>query len=204
MQCAGRVCKAVGSVVRDFGMRVQPACWWRAYWVPLPRRLFPHPYQRTGRYTMKSRTSRISRSHIVAMSCITFSRLFEEVGARPGARILPFGCSGTPGTSSTEPTRVELRYELPKPLAVTAPASVMATLSTVRLTPGHPAPLHPDDCQLVKDLTTTLLPSIGSHIESNHLNCAGVQGSSPGLQRDLASLEGGQHSSAKHPIDPDT
>ena len=107
--------------------------------------------------------------------------VLEEVGARPGARILPFGCSGTPGTSSTEPTRVELRYELPKPLAVTAPASVMATLSTVRLTPGHPSSLHPDDCQLVKDLTTTLLPSIGSHIESNHLNCAGVQGSSPGF-----------------------
>ena len=105
--------------------------------------------------------------------------VLEEVGARAGASILPFGCSGTPGTSSSEPTRVELRYEVPKPLAVTAPASVMATFSTIRLTPGHPSSLRNDDCQLLKDLTTTLLPSIGSHIESNNLSCAGVHGPNP-------------------------
>ncbi len=106
-----------------------------------------------------------------------FRDVIEDAGARAGAKILPFGCSGTPGTSLSDPTRVELHYQLPKPLAAAVPASFTAKLNRIELTPGNPSSLHAGDCQLVKDLTTTLLPSISPHIESKRLRCVGAQGS---------------------------
>lgn len=103
--------------------------------------------------------------------------ILEQLGARAGARIDAFGCNGTPGTSSRDSTRVELLYQIPErlPAAVSGPAVFKARLGTVRFAPGHPRSLQSDDCALVREVRTLLLPSIGAQVKSSHLECSTAQ-----------------------------
>lgn len=108
--------------------------------------------------------------------------VLELLGARAGATIYAYGCSGTKGTSPRDAPRVELRYEVPSPYPASAtlpPKLIKATLTTIELAPGHPSSLQPGDCSLVENMRAMLLPAIGAQLESSHLDCEAKGGAGP-------------------------
>src|SRR6185312_16385330 len=75
--------------------------------------------------------------------------------------ILPYHCSPTPSGDMKSPD-VQVRFQLPFFLQGPAVkyATAKAVEQTIRLSPGEPKTLHPADCELMQQITQTLLASL--------------------------------------------
>lgn len=88
--------------------------------------------------------------------------------------ILPYNCSPKPNADMKSPN-VEVRFQLPFFLtgeaAKSAPARAIER--TIRLSPGAPKTLQASDCQLMQQLSQTLLASILARVDEEHFDCSG-------------------------------
>jgi hypothetical protein len=98
-----------------------------------------------------------------------------RLGAWPySINILPYHCSPTPSGDMKSPD-VQVRFQLPIFLTGAAAkwAPAKAIERTIRLSPGEPTTLKPSDCQLMQQISQTLLASIQGHVDEQHFDCAG-------------------------------
>jgi hypothetical protein len=98
-----------------------------------------------------------------------------QLGAWPySVNILPYNCSPTPSGDMKSPN-VQVRFQLPFFLngAAAKWAPAKAVERTIRLSPGQPTTLHPSDCQLMQQISQTLLASIQVRVDEQHFDCAG-------------------------------
>ena len=103
-----------------------------------------------------------------------FHGLLLRLGAWPySINILTYNCSRTPSGDMTSPD-VEVRFQLPILLHGVAMKSAPAEAieRTVRLAPGEPKTLQASDCQLLQQITQTMLASIPLRIDEQHFDCA--------------------------------
>ncbi|HEX5459197.1 MAG TPA: hypothetical protein VFX20_04430 [Steroidobacteraceae bacterium] len=100
--------------------------------------------------------------------------ILQRMGAWPySINILPYNCSPTPSGYMRSPD-VQVGFQLPFFLqgaaAKTAPAK--AVERTIRLSPGEPQTLHSSDCELMQQLSQTLLASLPVRVDEQHFNCS--------------------------------
>ncbi|HJS91449.1 MAG TPA: hypothetical protein VJ738_15900 [Steroidobacteraceae bacterium] len=100
--------------------------------------------------------------------------ILERLGAWPySINILPYNCSPSPSGAMKSPD-VQVRFQLPFFLQgvgiKSAPAEAIER--TLQLSPGEPKTLHPSDCQLMQQITRTLLASIPVRIDEQHFDCS--------------------------------
>jgi hypothetical protein len=98
-----------------------------------------------------------------------------RLGAWPySINILPYHCSPSPGGDMKSPD-VEVHFQLPFLLqggAVQA-APAQAIERTIKLSPGEPKTLQASDCQLMRQISQTLLASIPARLGKRHFDCSG-------------------------------
>lgn len=98
-----------------------------------------------------------------------------RLGAWPySINILPYHCSPSPSGDMKSPD-VEVRFQLPFFLEGAAAkwAPAKAIERKMRLSPGEPDTLHPSDCQLMRQISGTLLASLPIRIDEEHFDCSG-------------------------------
>src|SRR6185312_8209339 len=87
--------------------------------------------------------------------------------------VLPYHCSPTPSGDMKSPD-VQVHFQLP--FFLQGPAAKNATAKaierTVRLSPGEPKTLHPADCELMQQISQTLLASLPVKLDQQHFDCA--------------------------------
>lgn len=98
--------------------------------------------------------------------------LLVAIGARHYPQILTYHCGSTPVASSRSPS-VELQFQLPRALSAADAryADVAVVRATVRLAPGALHSYTEEDCELVRQLSTLLLPSLPVHVVGAGLTC---------------------------------
>jgi len=111
--------------------------------------------------------------------------LLLAIGARPDLRIVPYHCGPTRAESSRSPS-VELQFRLPRalPAADARYADVPVVRATVRLAPGTLRSFTEEDCELLRQLATLLLPALPVHPLGAGLSCP-----APGAARHSFALE---------------
>lgn len=103
-----------------------------------------------------------------------FRGILMRLGAWPySINVLPYDCSPTPSGYMKSPN-VEARFQLPFFLQAAAAKSAPAYAieGTIRLSPGEPKTLHSSDCQLMQQISQTMLASISARIDEQHFDCA--------------------------------
>lgn len=98
-----------------------------------------------------------------------------QLGAWPySVNILPYNCSPTPSGDMKSPN-VQVHFQLPFFLTGAAAkwAPAKAIERTIRLSPGQPKTLQPSDCQLMQQISQTLLASIQVRVAEEHFDCSG-------------------------------
>ena len=100
--------------------------------------------------------------------------ILQRLGAWPySISILPYNCSPTSSGYMKSPD-VQVGFQLPFFLqgvaAKTAPAE--AVERTIRLSPGEPPTLHSSDCQLMQQISQTLLASLPVRVDEQHFDCS--------------------------------
>jgi hypothetical protein len=100
--------------------------------------------------------------------------ILQRLGAWPySINILPYNCSPTPSGYLRSPD-VQVGFQLPFFLqgvaARTAPAK--AVERTIRLSPGEPQTLHASDCQLMQQISETMLASLPVHVDEQRFDCS--------------------------------
>ena len=95
-----------------------------------------------------------------------FRDLLLTLGARQDMEILPYQCEANS-------PRVQLRFSTPRRLqdASAKWSELSAVTRTVRIAPGSPKKLDSDDCVLVSQVKSSLLPYLGDPIISYRLAC---------------------------------
>ncbi len=98
-----------------------------------------------------------------------------RLGAWPySINIVPYHCSPAPSGTLRSPD-VQVGFQLPFFLtgvaAKSAPAQ--AVERTIRLSPGEPATLHSSDCQLMQQISQTMLASLPVRMDDQHFDCSG-------------------------------
>jgi hypothetical protein len=98
--------------------------------------------------------------------------LLLAVGARHYPQIFTYHCGTTRATSSRSPS-VQLQFQLPRALAPADAryADVPVIRATVRLAPGTLHSYKPEDCELLKQLSTQLLPALPVQRVGPELTC---------------------------------
>lgn len=100
--------------------------------------------------------------------------ILQRLGAWPySINILPYNCSPTPSGYMKSPD-VQVGFQLPFFLqgAAAKRAPAQAVERTIRLSPGEPQTLHPDDCELMRQLSQTLLASLPVRVDEQHFECS--------------------------------
>ncbi len=97
-----------------------------------------------------------------------------RLGAWPySINILPYHCSPNPSGILRSPD-VQVGFQLPFFLqgvaARSAPAKAIER--TVRISPGEPDTLHSSDCQLMQQISQTLLASLPVRVADQHFDCS--------------------------------
>ncbi|MGH8302800.1 MAG: hypothetical protein ACRET5_15180 [Steroidobacteraceae bacterium] len=97
-----------------------------------------------------------------------------RLGAWPySLNVLPYHCSPNASGSLRSPD-VQVGFQLPFFLngvaAKSAPAHAIER--TMRLSPGEPDTLHPSDCQLMQQISQTMLASLPVRIDGQHFDCS--------------------------------
>ncbi|MGH8287538.1 MAG: hypothetical protein ACREV7_00705 [Steroidobacteraceae bacterium] len=110
-----------------------------------------------------------------------FHGILLWLGAWPySINILPYDCSPSPSGAMRSP-EVQVRFQLPfflHGVAVkTAPAE--AVERTIRLAPGEPKTLHSSDCQLMRQISGSLLASIPVHVDEERFDCPASERAAP-------------------------
>lgn len=103
-----------------------------------------------------------------------FHGILLHLGAWPySLSILPYHCSPSPSGDLKSPA-VEVRFQLPFFLQGEAVkwAPAKAIERSVRLSPGEPKTLHASDCQLLQQISQTLLASLPVRIDEQHFDCS--------------------------------
>jgi hypothetical protein len=100
-----------------------------------------------------------------------------RLGAQPGMKIYTYGCSRAGQPASGTP-RVYLTYAVPRELPVTGSGGVglKVARATVKLGPGEPKSLTPDDCVLLNDMRQTL-SSFANSMNASSLQCSAAKNS---------------------------
>jgi hypothetical protein len=111
-----------------------------------------------------------------------FHDVLLSIGARADTQIVPYQCN------SRSP-RVHLQFSLPKTLSGSEVkyASLQATPRTVRLEAGQPRSFDASDCELLRQIKTTLLPALPVRVLSYRLTCVAPTSSH---RRFYVSLQG--------------
>jgi hypothetical protein len=98
-----------------------------------------------------------------------------RIGAWPySINILPYHCSPSPRGYMKSPD-VQVHFQLPyllQGVAVKA-APAQAIERTIKLSPGEPKTLQASDCQLMQQISQTLLASIPARVGNEHFDCSG-------------------------------
>lgn len=100
--------------------------------------------------------------------------ILQRLGAWPySINILPYNCSPTPSGYMKSPD-VQVGFQLPFFLegAAAKGAPAQAVERTIRLSPGEPQTLHSADCQLMQQLSQTLLASLPVRVDEQHFDCS--------------------------------
>ena len=100
--------------------------------------------------------------------------ILQRLGAWPySINILPYNCSPTPSGDMKSPD-VQVGFQLPFFLqgAAAKHAPAQAVERSIRLSPGEPQTLHAADCQLMQQLSQTLLASLPVRIDEQHFDCS--------------------------------
>jgi len=100
--------------------------------------------------------------------------ILQRLGAWPySINILPYNCSPTPGGYMKSPN-VQVGFQLPFFLegAAAKGAPAQAVERTIRLTPGEPQTLHAADCELMQQISQTLLASLPVRVDEQHFDCS--------------------------------
>jgi len=97
-----------------------------------------------------------------------------RLGAWPySINILPYHCSPKPNGTLRSPD-VQVGFQLPFFLqgAAAKSAPAQAVERTIRLSPGEPDTLHPTDCQLMQQISQTMLASLPVRIDGQRFDCS--------------------------------
>ncbi len=111
--------------------------------------------------------------------------LLLAIGARHYPQIFTFNCGTTRAASSRSPS-VRLEFQLPRALSAADAryADVPVVRGTVRLAPGTLRSYTGEDCELLRQLSTLLLPSLPVRPVGAALTCP-----APGAARHSYALE---------------
>lgn len=124
-------------------------------------------------YDMIVSLQKLPRTYTCDQLWYEFRGILLRLGApAAGINILPYDCSPTPSGDLKSP-QVEVRFQLPfvlKPGITGAP--IQAVERAVRLAPGQPKTLEASDCQLLEQVSQTMLASMPVQVESAHFDCA--------------------------------
>jgi hypothetical protein len=126
-------------------------------------------------YDMIVNLQNLPRTYTCDQLWYEFHGILLQLGAWPySVSILPYHCSPSPSGYLRSPD-VEARFQLPIFLhgAAAKSAPAKAIERTVRLAPGEPKTLETADCQLMQQITQTMLASIQAHVGEAHFDCAG-------------------------------
>jgi hypothetical protein len=123
--------------------------------------------------------------------------LLLAIGARPYPQIFTFGCGTTPAASSRSPS-VHLEFQLPRALTAAAARyeQFPAVRTTVRLAPGTLPSFTAEDCELLRQLSTLLLPELPVHPLGAPLACPAAAARQPFALEVQALIPRGQSSSS--------
>lgn len=100
--------------------------------------------------------------------------ILQRLGAWPySINILPYNCSPTPSGYMRSPD-VQVGFQLPFFLqgAAAKGAPAHAVERTIRLSPGEPQTLHAADCELMQQISQTLLASLPVRVDEQHFDCS--------------------------------
>jgi hypothetical protein len=103
-----------------------------------------------------------------------FHGILQRLGAWPySVNILPYNCSPTASGYMKSPD-VQVGFQLPFFLqgAAAKGAPAQAVERTIRLSPGQPQTLHAADCQLMQQISQTLLASLPISVDEQHFDCS--------------------------------
>jgi len=112
-----------------------------------------------------------------------FHDVLLKIGARSDTQIVPYRCN------SRSP-RVHLQFSLPKTLSgpEVKYASLKANTETIRLAAGEPRSLNTSDCELLRQIKTTLLPALPVRVLSYRLTCVAPSSSQRSFYVSLQGL----------------
>ena len=103
-----------------------------------------------------------------------FHGIALQLGAWPySVNILPYHCGTTPNSTLRSPD-VQIGFQLPFFLhgAAAKSAPAQAIEKTIRLAPGEPKTLQTTDCQLMQQISQTLLATLPLRIDEQHFDCS--------------------------------
>jgi len=102
--------------------------------------------------------------------------LLLKLGARAYMTITPYHCGFAGGGPATSPS-LELKFQLPRVLVggATRYAQIPVIKETVRLAPGSPASLADKDCELVRQLQSTLFAALPLRVSAADFHCTAAQ-----------------------------
>jgi hypothetical protein len=104
-----------------------------------------------------------------------FRDVLLKLGARAYMTITPYEC-GVRGGGEARSPRVEVKFQLPQALHGDAVryAQISAADETIRLAPGSPRSLGPDDCELARQMQQGLLAALPVRVTSSDFRCSGA------------------------------
>jgi hypothetical protein len=107
-----------------------------------------------------------------------FRDVLRSLGARAYMTVTPYDCGYIGGGEARSP-HVEVKFQLPQPLqgAATRYAQLSVITRPVRLAPGAPRSLQASDCELVRQLQSTLLAALPLHVTVADFNCSSAHAS---------------------------
>lgn len=140
----------------------------------------PHDSATAGRpalwrtYDMIVNLQNLPRTYTCDELWYEFHGILLQLGAWSySINVLPYHCSPTPSGDMKSPD-VQVHFQLPFFLQgpATKYASAKAIERTIRLSPGEPKTLHPADCELMQQISNTLLASLPVRLDQQHFDCA--------------------------------
>ncbi len=131
-------------------------------------------------YDMIVSLQNLPRTYTCDQLWYEFHGILLRLGAWPySINLLPYHCSPSPAGDMRSPD-VQVHFQLPiflHGVAVKA-APAQAIERTVRLAPGEPKTLHASDCQLMQQVSASLLGSISGRVEHERFDCSAPPGRS--------------------------
>jgi hypothetical protein len=105
-----------------------------------------------------------------------FKAVLLTLGARPDMKILPYRCERALGSAAYSP-KVQLQFSSPRPVSGKDVkwADMQVASKSVRLEPGSPDHIDRQDCELLYQIKSTLLPYLGDPVTGFNLACRAPQ-----------------------------